>query len=78
METAKGRRGGVLHQYFDANRNLASLGVAASDATAVTGSGTITIERRSDGRLSPFAAPTAAITSSATTRSAGCANSASA
>ena len=47
------------------------MNVAASDASGVTGTGTITIERRSDGHLSLCAGPTAAITSSATTRSGG-------
>ena len=50
VESAKGRRGGVLNQYFDPNRELVSVGVAASDASGVTGSGSITIERRSDGQ----------------------------
>lgn len=50
VDSAKGRRGGVLTQQFDANRELASLGVAASDASGATASGTITIERRSDGQ----------------------------
>jgi len=50
VESAKGRRGGLLDQYFDENRKLVALGVAASDASGVTGSGTIAIERRSDGQ----------------------------
>ena len=50
VDSARGRRGGVLSQYFDENRALASVGVAASDASGVTGSGTLTIERRSDGQ----------------------------
>jgi RHS repeat-associated protein len=50
VETAKGRRGGELSREFDANRWLAALDVAATDATGVTASGLITIERRSDGQ----------------------------
>ena len=72
VESAKGRRGGVLSQYFDPNRALASLGVAASDASGVTGQRNAS---RSSGAAmasrSPSGDPTAAITSSATTRSAG-------
>jgi RHS repeat-associated protein len=51
VESAKGRRGGVLNQQFDANRNLAVLNVAATDVSGVTGTGAITIERRSDGQI---------------------------
>ena len=50
VESAKGRRGGVLDQQFDANRWLSTLNVAATDASGVTGTGAITIERRSDGQ----------------------------
>ena len=51
VESAKGRRGGVLNQQFDANRWLSTLNVAATDASGVTATGAITIERRSDGQL---------------------------
>ena len=50
VESAKGRRGGMLNQQFDPNRALATLSVAATDASGVTGTGAITIERRSDGQ----------------------------
>ena len=50
VESAKGRRGGVLNQQFDAMRNLAVLNVAATDASGVTATGAISIERRSDGQ----------------------------
>ena len=40
----------MLNQQFDANRWLATLNVAATDASGVTGTGAITIERRSDGQ----------------------------
>ena len=50
VDSAKGRRGGVLSQQFDANRWLATLNVAATDASGVTGTGAIAIERRSDGQ----------------------------
>jgi RHS repeat-associated protein len=50
VESAKGRRGGVLNQQFDPNRAVAMVNVAASDATGVTATGAIAIERRSDGQ----------------------------
>ena len=50
VESAKGRRGGVLNQQFDANRSLSTLNVAATDVSGVTATGAITIERRSDGQ----------------------------
>jgi RHS repeat-associated protein len=57
VESAKGRRGGWLTRQFDPDRRLSALDVAATDASGVTGTGLITIERRSDGQITAIRRP---------------------